>query len=210
MNRKFFLAIEGLTGVGKTTLARLLKPFFDAELILEMGQDNPYLDYYFKDKSTYGLPSQLYFLLDRFHQHQILIPEYLKTHNVISDHLFSRDWIFAHLALEGASLDIYEKAYQQLIRDIPNPDLVILLYASDETLLKRLQKRGDDIDIWTKSFLTRLHEAYDEFFTIYSDARCICINTERDDFIESPEILHQLVKLISDNWEYTSFRKNLT
>ena len=207
MMGKFFLAIEGLTGVGKTSLAKLLKPIFNAELILELGQDNPYLKYYFQDKSTYGLPSQLYFLLDRFHQYQILIPEYLKTHNVISDHLFSRDWIFACLALEDESLDAYKKVYQCLAPHIPHPDLVIILYASNETLLKRLKNRGDDTDIWAETFLEKLRKAYDEFFTTYSDARCICINTEGINYLESPESLNRLVKLISDNWEYVPFGK---
>jgi deoxyguanosine kinase len=86
MNHNFFLSIEGLIGVGKTTLAGMLKPVLDAELILEIGSGNPYLEYYFEDKKTYGLPSQLYYLLDRYYQHKILIPKYLKYHNVITVH----------------------------------------------------------------------------------------------------------------------------
>ncbi len=34
-----YIAIEGVIGVGKTTLARLLQPSFDSELLLEVFEE---------------------------------------------------------------------------------------------------------------------------------------------------------------------------
>ena len=38
-----YIAIEGVIGVGKTTLARLLQPSFDANVLLEVFEENPFL-----------------------------------------------------------------------------------------------------------------------------------------------------------------------
>ena len=37
-----YIAIEGVIGVGKTTLARLLQNTFDAEILLEVFEENPF------------------------------------------------------------------------------------------------------------------------------------------------------------------------
>jgi hypothetical protein len=38
-----YIAIEGVIGVGKTTLARLLQPAFQSALVLEVFEENPFL-----------------------------------------------------------------------------------------------------------------------------------------------------------------------
>ena len=44
-----YLAIEGVIGVGKTTLARLLQPMFDASILLEAVEENPFLSGFVSD-----------------------------------------------------------------------------------------------------------------------------------------------------------------
>ena len=46
-----YIAIEGAIGVGKTTLARLLQPSFDAGLLLEVFEENPFLSDFYIDRS---------------------------------------------------------------------------------------------------------------------------------------------------------------
>ena len=38
-----YFAIEGVIGAGKTSLARLLQPAFQAQLLLEVFEENPFL-----------------------------------------------------------------------------------------------------------------------------------------------------------------------
>jgi deoxyguanosine kinase len=38
-----YIAIEGVIGVGKTTLARLLQNTFEADVLLEIFEENPFL-----------------------------------------------------------------------------------------------------------------------------------------------------------------------
>ncbi len=63
-----YIAIEGVIGVGKTTLARLLQPAFDSELLLEVFEENPFLSDFYSDRERYAFQTQIFFLLSRYHQ----------------------------------------------------------------------------------------------------------------------------------------------
>ena len=49
-----YIAIEGVIGVGKTTLARLLQPVFQASLLLEVFEENPFLSGFYADRQRYA------------------------------------------------------------------------------------------------------------------------------------------------------------
>ena len=63
-----YIAIEGVIGVGKTTLARLMQPYFDARLLLEIFEENPFLSDFYSDRARYAFQTQIFFLLSRYHQ----------------------------------------------------------------------------------------------------------------------------------------------
>jgi hypothetical protein len=49
-----YLAIEGVIGVGKTTLSRLLQPAFESDLVLEVFEENPFLSSFYADRERYA------------------------------------------------------------------------------------------------------------------------------------------------------------
>ena len=65
-----YIAIEGVIGVGKTTLAKFLSREYSAKLILEDIDGNPFLHQFYEDTERYAFPTQIFFLLslreDRF------------------------------------------------------------------------------------------------------------------------------------------------
>ena len=63
-----YIAIEGVIGVGKTTLARMLKSAFDADILLEVFEENPFLSDFYGDRARYAFQTQIFFLLSRYHQ----------------------------------------------------------------------------------------------------------------------------------------------
>ena len=63
-----YIAIEGVIGVGKTTLARLLQPAFEVDLLLEVFEENPFLSDFYSDRERYAFQTQIFFLLSRYHQ----------------------------------------------------------------------------------------------------------------------------------------------
>lgn len=56
-----FIAIEGVIGVGKTTLARMLQAPLEASLLLEVFEENPFLARFYEDRERYGFQTQLFF-----------------------------------------------------------------------------------------------------------------------------------------------------
>ena len=82
-----YFAIEGVIGVGKTTLARLLQPTFDAEILLEVFEENPFLSNFYSDRERYAFQTQIFFLMSRYHQQNKVIPSALAAgKTVISDY----------------------------------------------------------------------------------------------------------------------------
>ena len=47
MNNLYYLAIEGVIGVGKTSLANLLEDKLNAKLVMEKFDENPFLSEFY-------------------------------------------------------------------------------------------------------------------------------------------------------------------
>lgn len=137
-----FVVIEGLIGVGKTTLCRLLQQRRSAELVLEPHEDNPFLAPFYEDPARYALPVQMYFLLTRWRQLDRIRQLSLFHPWVVSDYLFEKDRLFAEKTLDEGELELYERFAAQLGKVIPKPDLVVVLHAPQEVLLRRIRARG--------------------------------------------------------------------
>lgn len=161
-----YLAIEGVIGVGKTTLARLLQPAFDAKLLLEVFEENPFLSSFYGDRSRYAFQTQIFFLLSRYHQQRQGSPDVVeKSLNLIADYTFEKDSLFARINLQGDELDMYYKVHEALAEKIIRPDLVLYLRAETETLLHRIAQRDRpyerDMD---PGYIATLNRAYDDYF----------------------------------------------
>ena len=70
--RHRYISVEGVIGVGKTSLARILSENLNGRLVLENHDENPFLSQFYKDQRHYAFQTQLFFLLSRFRQQQEL------------------------------------------------------------------------------------------------------------------------------------------
>src|SRR5512147_1482418 len=137
-----YIAIEGVIGVGKTTLARLLQPAFEAEVLLEVFEENPFLSDFYGDRARYAFQTQIFFLLSRYHQQNNNVPNILAAgKSLIADYTFAKDSLFAGINLHGDELDMYHKVHDALGEKIPKPDLLVYLQASTNTLMNRIAFR---------------------------------------------------------------------
>ena len=63
-----YIAIEGVIGAGKTSLANKLAERTKANLILEEFETNPFLANFYDDRTRYAFQTQMFFLINRFKQ----------------------------------------------------------------------------------------------------------------------------------------------
>ena len=192
-----YVAVEGPIGAGKTSLARKLADDFSARLILEQADDNPFLDRFYRDPKTLGLPTQLYFLTTRVRQLQILRQEDIFSSVSVSDFLLEKDRLFAEMILDEEQLKLYGFIYEKLTADLVKPDLVIYLQAPVEVLMQRIQKRGRRFErLIEKRYLEDLISAYLDFFHHYQDAPLLVINVGEIDFVGNRADYRRLIERI--------------
>ncbi len=192
-----YIAIEGVIGVGKTSLARLLAERLDAELMLEDASGNPFLADFYKDRKRFAFPVQLYFLLSRFQQLQGLVERDLFIERIIADYIFDKDALFASVTLSDREISLYDKMAAVLKRDVARPDLVIYLQASTPVIMKRIKKRNTTIEKPIDSdYIDELNEAYNSFFFHYSEVPLLVVKTDNVNFIDNPKHLEDLIEQI--------------
>jgi len=189
LTRPFFIAIEGAIGVGKTTLARLLQPRFDTELLLEAFEENPFLSNFYADRTRYAFQTQMFFLLSRYRQQRTL-PTLLAHNSIIADYTFAKDNLFAHLNLEGDELDVYEQLYAVLADRIPAPDLVVYLRAGTDLLMLRIATRDRAYEReMDRVYIETLRQAYEQYFSTYTQTPLLTIDADGLDYVRYPNDL---------------------
>jgi deoxyguanosine kinase len=181
-----YLCIEGVLGVGKTVLCDLLARRLGARIILEQGEENPFLPRFYKNRKSFAFQTQLWFLLSRYRQISESFMQLDLFHEVsIADYMFAKDRIFASINLDDSELALYNHIVAILEERVPEPDYVVYLQASTDVLLRRIEKRGRPFEnAMDKDYIDTLNQAYNHFFFHYTDSPLLIINTNDIDFVE--------------------------
>jgi deoxyadenosine/deoxycytidine kinase len=207
-----YIAIEGVIGVGKTTLARLLRPMLEAEILLEIFEENPFLSDFYGDRARYAFQTQIFFLLSRYHQQRRTVPDLLAAgKSLISDYTFAKDALFAKINLKGDELDVYYKVHEALGEKIPKPDLIVYLRADTPVLMQRIASRdrpyernmeGDYIDL--------LNRAYEDFFARPVEGTpVLTIDTNALNIVQNPADLKSIENRIRERLQLSPFQPSL-
>lgn len=199
MNKVQYFAIEGVIGVGKTSLAKKLAEKLEGNLILEHSEDNPYLEDFYSDPKRYAFQIQIFFLLNRYRQLLGLPQQDLFHPYLIADYVFAKDRIFAYLNLEQRDWVLYQRISTLLERELPKPDLVIYLQSNTERLLANIKQRNRSFEkAISADYIKALNEAYNAYFFRYNETPLLVINTSEIDFVHNPEDLEDLIRWIEN------------
>jgi deoxyadenosine/deoxycytidine kinase len=197
INEIKYIAIEGVIGAGKTSLAKKLKEKLNAELIVEQFETNPFLEKFYSDRKRYAFQTQMFFLINRFKQQQELNQENLFTDYYVCDYIFDKDRIFAYLNLSGEELKLYESIFPLLSRSLRKPDLVVYLQSGVERLMYNIKKRSRRIERnLTRNYIEELSESYNHFFFRYTNTPLLIVNSTEIDFVNSENDFEELFKQI--------------
>ena len=181
-----FVVVEGPIGVGKTSLARRLAASFGSDLVLEQGEENPFLERFYRNPRAAAFQTQLYFLFQRARQMQELRQQDMFQRVRVSDYLLEKDRLFARLTLDDGEFDLYQQVYARLAIDAPVPDLVVYLQAPVDVLLERIGRRGIAYEqAIERRYLERLAESYARFFLEYDACPVLTVNAAEIDPVGS-------------------------
>jgi len=207
-----YVAIEGVIGVGKTTLARLLQPRFEADLLLEIFEENPFLSDFYADRQRYAFQTQIFFLLSRYRQQNNTVPNILNAgHDLLADYTFAKDALFAQINLSGDELTMYYKVHEALGEKIPKPDLLVYLQASTDVLMQRITLRDRPYERqMERAYIDQLNHTYEDFFSKpFDHTPVLTIDTNNLNIIQNTEHLTYIENRIRESLGLLPFQPSL-
>jgi deoxyadenosine/deoxycytidine kinase len=201
-----YIAIEGVIGVGKTSLARLLAERFRARLVLEEPEANPFLPDFYKNPRRYAFQTQMFFLVSRYKDLRDRVHPDLFHEGVVADYLFQKDRIFANLNLNDRELQLYDTIAPLLEAEVPAPSLVVYLQASPEVIHRRIQQRGRPYErMMDPKYTATLAEAYNYFFFHYRESPLLVVQTDEMNFVDRRSDLEDLVARIESHHQGVAY-----
>jgi deoxyguanosine kinase len=201
-----YIVVEGVIGVGKTSLARLLSERLQAKLVLEEVEENPFLKDFYRDRARYAFQTQMHFLFSRYQQQRGLRQMELFRERMVADYLFQKDRIFASLNLSERELALYERLVGWLELEIMKPDVVVYLQAHPDTLLERIGRRARPYEKeMERDYIRQLNEAYNHFFFHFIEAPLLVVNTNAIDFVNNPDDFEDLLTRILSHRQGTVY-----
>jgi deoxyadenosine/deoxycytidine kinase len=187
MSQKYFIAVAGNMGVGKSTLTNLLVNAFDGTPFYEAVDDNPYLTDFYQDMRQWSFHSQIFFLTSRLRSHREILGH---PYTVIQDRSIYEDAeIFARNLYQRGNMsdrdfNVYRSLYQEFTQFLPAPNLIIYLKASVPTLIERILRRGRDFEQDVSPlYLQQLNELYDAWIEDFTLCPVLTIDADRLDFV---------------------------
>ncbi len=199
---KYFIAVAGNIGVGKTTLTSLLSQRLQWEPFLEGVSDNPYLSDFYADMQKWSFHSQIFFLARRLAHHRKLLE---RPDSVIQDRTVYEDAeIFArNLHIQGdmneRDYSTYTELYRSVTSILPPPNLVIYLRATVDTLKDRIQNRNRVYERQIAvEYLERLNQLYEDWFEHFSLCPVLTVPADQLDFVANTKHLDYVVEKIME------------
>lgn len=183
-----YIVIEGLIGVGKTSLCRLLERQWGAKLVLEPAEDNPFLAAFYSDKERFAFPAQMFYLASRYAQQMDLHQPELFSRLIVSDYLFAKDRLFAELTLADAELALYDRFAGLLSGSLTYPDFVLFLDAPTRVIQQRIQRRAIPSEQGiAPDYLDALRDRYYALWDRYDRSPVYVLDTTGIDYISDPK-----------------------
>ena len=194
-----YVAIEGNIGSGKTSLSNLMSDEFNAKIVLERFEDNPFLPKFYEDQERFAFPLEMSFLADRYQQLTDDLAQFdLFKNFIVSDYYIFKSLIFAQVTLQKEEYALYRKMFDIMYKEISKPDLYIYLYQNTDRLLENIKKRGriyeQNIEA---SYLEKIHVGYINFIKTEQDLNTLIIDVSELDFVNNHKDYREVLKIIN-------------
>ena len=197
-----FITIEGNIGAGKTTLAHLLSKHYNARLILEKFDDNPFLSKFYEDPSKYAFQLELFFMAERYKQLKELLQQRDMFHTLtISDYLFTKCLLFAKVTLSEEEFRLYQRLFDIIHQQLIQPDLLIYLHAPVSKLQVNIKKRKRSYEQKIPDeYLFSIQETYTNYIKQHN-IKTLIIDTTNADFLGNEKHLKAVIEALDKEYE---------
>lgn len=195
--RYSYIAIEGLIGAGKTTLARRLADRWSGRLVLEEFDDNPFLPRFYEQPERYAFSVELSFLAQRYHQLKRVTEQDLFSPCTIADYSLGKSLVFASATLASDEYALFTDLYRIMYSDLPQPELIVYLHLGLERVRERIRQRGRSYEQQIGAdYLLRLQERYMDHLQKGTNTRVLVVDIGEMDLLHDQEAFDQLLGLI--------------
>ncbi|AQW21586.1 deoxynucleoside kinase [Lentilactobacillus curieae] len=204
------LVLAGTIGAGKTSLTQMLSKHLETPAYYESVDNNKILPLFYENPKKYAFLLQIDFLNRRMED----IKRAWKDGQSVMDRSIFEDSLLFHLNADlGRSTDtevqIYDSLLQNMMQEMPNskhsknPDLLIHINISFDTMLDRIKKRGRpyeqiETDPSLFQYYKDLNSRYSNWYEQYDKSPKIQIDGDHYDFVESESDRKQVINIIDD------------
>ena len=183
MSEHPFVGLAGNIGVGKTTFTEKMAEAFNWSPIYESVADNPYLSDFYGDMNRWSFNLQIYFLHRRFSAQRDIVHS---NGGIVQDRTIYEDVeIFARNLhkmgrLDNRDWETYKDLFTIMTGCLRQPDLIIYLRASTDTLQTRIHSRGRDYEnTIDPEYLHQLNIGYDQWIAGLKEIAVMTIETDQ-------------------------------
>ncbi len=193
-----YIAIEGNIGAGKTTLASMIAKQFNAKLILEQFEDNPFLARFYENQERYAFPLELSFLAERYQQLKTELPsQELFSSFTISDYFLNKSLIFARKTLIDDEYQLFYKLFNIMNANLPRPELLVHLFVKTDRLQYNIKNRGRDYEQKIPDdYLNNIQESYFDYLKQQRNLRILVLDINQLDFVKNPGDYQRIIECI--------------
>ena len=200
--KKFFIAVAGNIGSGKSSLTGILSSRFGWKPYFESVEDNPYLSDFYADMKRWSFNLQVYFLSNRFRSHKTITegPESVILDRAIYEdaEIFARN-LFEIGKMEKRDYENYVALYRVMTEYLRSPDLLIYLRAGVDTLANQISLRGRDFEqSIRRDYLEQLNTHYESWIQRYRLGPLLVVESDKLDFVNKTEDFESIVAMIQE------------
>ncbi|HMU14479.1 MAG: deoxynucleoside kinase [Bacteroidetes bacterium] len=192
-----YIAVEGLIGAGKTTLAKRLATRWSGRTVLEEFEDNPFLPRFYEDQHRYAFSVELSFLAQRYHQLKRVGERSLFEPITVADYSIGKSLVFASVTLPPDERALFTDLYTIMYAGLPRPDLLVYLHLPIERVRQRIRLRGRSYEqAIPEVYLERLQETYLDHLQKSTGQRVLALDIGEYDLLHDAEAYERFLNLV--------------
>ncbi len=201
---KVEIVVDGVTGVGKSSLVKILCEEFELKAFSELFEDeNRLLHKFFYDRPKWAFPMQTNFLTNRFKQYQ----QAMKVGNAVMDRSIYSDKIFARMYLEYGYLNpeeyaVYNNLLHTMLEHVTPPKLLVYLRVNTDEAIRRIHRRGrpDELEV-EREYWDNLNQFYENNYKDFDPDRLLVIQVDELDYVHRPKDRQFVINEIQRAWD---------